>query len=152
MPVSPAELFERHHLVVYRYLLRMTGLPHVAEDLAQEVFLRVVRGMHDYDDRGHERAWLICIARNVLIDHQRKSRREPAGVVSDVALSSPDPDVGLGVRQALDRLPEADREAFVMRAVVGLGHEDIAELVGATPASVRSRIYRARAAPKSMLQ
>jgi RNA polymerase sigma-70 factor (ECF subfamily) len=72
-------------------------------------------------------------------------------VVTDVAGGLPGPDVGIDLRQAIGRLPEADREVFLMREVVGLGHGDIAELVGATPASVRCRIYRARAALKSML-
>ena len=119
MPDSPAELFDRHHLVIYRYLLRMTRRRDVAEDLTQEVFLKVIRGMDSYDDRGHPRAWLMSIARNLLIDQQRKSRREPTGVATDVAGGLPGPDVGIDLRQAIGRLPEADRDVFLLREVIG---------------------------------
>ena len=151
MPDSPAELFERHHLVVYRYLLRMTGRGDVAEDLTQEVFVRVVRGADGYDERGQERAWLFSIARNLLIDFQRKRRREPVDAVEDMVNGDSDPDVSLDIKRAIATLPETDREAFLLRVVVGLGHDEIAALVGATPASVRCRIYRARVALKAML-
>jgi len=151
MPDSPAELFDRHHLAVYRYLLRMTARRDVAEDLTQDVFLRVVRGQDRYDERGQQRAWLLSIARNLLLDRHRRAQREPTTVVEEVADRAAGPDVGIDLRQALDRLPESDREVFVLRVVAGLGHEDIARVTGATAASVRCRIHRARAALKGML-
>jgi RNA polymerase sigma factor (sigma-70 family) len=141
---SCAEVFERHHLAVYRYLLRMTGRPDVAEDLTQEVFLRVMRRADTYEERGTERAWVTRIARHLLIDHQRKERRQPEHVVADTPARAISAEGDLAVREALLTLAEPDREALLMRAVLGLGHDEIASLTGATPASVRSRLHRAR--------
>lgn len=151
MADSPERLFERHHLAVYRYLLRMTCRHDVAEDLTQEVFLRVLRGLSGYDDRGLERPWLISIARNLMIDRCRRAEREPSFVVEDISSGGADHAMSLEIRQAMSRLPEEEREAFVLRVVVGLGHEEIAGVVGATAAAVRCRIYRARIALRSLL-
>jgi RNA polymerase sigma-70 factor, ECF subfamily len=146
-----AEVFERHHLAVYRYLLRMTGRPDLAEDLTQEVFLRVVRGVARYEDRGTERAWVTRIARNVLIDHRRKSNREPECTSADAAGTSAPQEGDLALKQALLTLQDEDRDALLMRAVLGLGHEEIAELTGVTASAVSSRIYRARRAIRPLL-
>ena len=70
-------IFERHHLVVFRFLRRMTDSVSLAEDLTQEVFLRVVRGLGAYEDRSRERAWVFRIARNVLVDDRRRIQRGP---------------------------------------------------------------------------
>jgi RNA polymerase sigma-70 factor (ECF subfamily) len=60
---TPAELFERHHVAIYRYLLRMTGSRETAEELTQDVFVRVLNGLEHYQQRDRERAWLFRIAR-----------------------------------------------------------------------------------------
>lgn len=151
MQASAAELFQRHHLAVYRFALRMTGRSDVAEDVTQEVFLRVVRSLPTYDDRGQGLAWLLAIARNLLVDGHRRNGRDPAVPLDeDVRVNARIPERA-ALAEALGRLPEADREVFVLRVVSGLGHDDIARVVGATPAAVRCRIYRARVALRSML-
>ncbi len=151
MAASAAELFRRHHLVVYRYALKMTGRSDVAEDVTQEVFLRVVRSITAYDDRGKDLAWLLAIARNLLVDGHRRNGREPAvPLEEDVRVNARIPERA-ALAEALGRLPEQDREVFVLRVVSGLGHDDIARVVGATSAAVRCRIYRARVALRSML-
>jgi RNA polymerase sigma-70 factor (ECF subfamily) len=170
MAASPAELFDRHHLAIFRYLLRMTGRKDVAEDLTQDVFVRVLRAADASDLGNLERAWLFRVARNLLIDWQRRAARNPvASTLEDSAgsglpfhgaqgrqagtmsVSDPRPDVALDIRAALERLPEADRDAFLLRVVGGLGHEEIASISGATAASVRSRIFRARSALRATL-
>src|SRR5262245_16724050 len=77
---AAGDLFERHHLVVFRFLLRMTGSAPVAEDLTQEVFLRVVRALPSYEEQSRERAWIFRIARNVLVDRHREIERAPVAV------------------------------------------------------------------------
>jgi RNA polymerase sigma-70 factor (ECF subfamily) len=74
--VTPAALFERYHLAIYRYLLRMTRRRDVAEDLAQDVFVRVLggRGRDVLDTGDSYRAWLFRVAHNLLIDWQRRAR------------------------------------------------------------------------------
>jgi len=95
-----------------------------AEDLTQEVFLRVVRSLSGYEERQSERAWVFRIARNVRHDFWRAGGRAPAvepfAEGHPVAMQTPHVD-GLALDEALGRLAEAEREAFVLREVGGLG-------------------------------
>jgi RNA polymerase sigma-70 factor (ECF subfamily) len=142
------KLFERHHLPLYRTLRRLSGDAALAEDLVQEVFLRALDARAAYEERGQERAWLFTIARRLLADRRRASRRRPAAAPLDEVDRSCGRD-GAGdlraaLEQALARLPERDREIFLLRENGGLGHEEIARVVGATPAAVRNRLHHAR--------
>jgi RNA polymerase sigma-70 factor (ECF subfamily) len=151
---DPARLFDRHHLAVFRFLRRMTGSPSVAEDLTQEVFLRVVRGLDGYDERSREVSWIFRIARNVLVDRHRARERSPrdASLQDAAVVSRPATQMLTAILdEALARLPDEEREAFLMREVGGLGYHDIAEANGATPDAVRMRIYRARLALREAL-
>jgi RNA polymerase sigma-70 factor, ECF subfamily len=76
MPTA-LELFERHHVAVFWFLRRMEMPAADAEDLTQEVFVRVLRGLDSYEERQLERAWVFRIARNVWLDHWRARRRAP---------------------------------------------------------------------------
>jgi RNA polymerase sigma-70 factor (ECF subfamily) len=149
-----AALFDRHHLAVFRFLRRMTGSPSLAEDLTQEVFLRVVRGLEAYDERSREVSWIFRIARNVLIDRHRSRERSPqdASMQDAAVFSRPATQVLTAILdEALSRLPEEDREAFLMREVGGLGYREIAEASGASLDAARMRIYRARLALRQAL-
>src|SRR6186713_53284 len=85
-----ARLFERHGSAVRRYFRRQLRGASTADDLAQEVFVRVVRSAETYDDREREQAWVFRIARNVLVDHHRRSDRTPeASSAVDQATSAP---------------------------------------------------------------
>ncbi len=153
-PPRAAGLFERHHLAVYRFLRRATGDGLAAEDLTQDVFLRIVRGLDRYEDRLREAAWVFRIARNVLIDRHRRTLR----TVPELSLGSvPDPGgegsqtEAIALQEALEGLREEEREAFLLREVAGLGYEEIGAVVEATPDAVRMRIYRARAGLRASL-
>jgi RNA polymerase sigma-70 factor (ECF subfamily) len=151
---DPARLFDRHHLAVFRFLRRMTGSPSLAEDLTQEVFLRVVRGLDGYDERSREVSWIFRIARNVMVDRHRAQARSPqdASIQDADVISRPATQVLTAMLdEALARLPDEDREAFLMREVGGLGYREIAEASGATPDAARMRIYRARIALREAL-
>lgn len=151
---DPARLFDRHHLAVFRFLRRMTGSASAAEDLTQEVFLRVVRGAERYEDRTREISWVFRIARNVLVDRHRTQARAPEPIAIEDGGPYAIPAVqalGIALDEALARLPGEDREAFLMREVGGLGYADISEATGATPDAVRMRIYRARLALRAAL-
>jgi RNA polymerase sigma factor (sigma-70 family) len=142
-------IFERHHLAVFRFLRRMTGQVSLAEDLTQEVFLRVVRRIGTYQDLSRERSWVFRITRNVLMDDRRRTSRAPLAFGLDGFIEVAQPaaqGLATALQQALQALPEEDREAFLMREVGGLGYEEIAEATGATHDAARMRIYRARRA------
>jgi RNA polymerase sigma-70 factor (ECF subfamily) len=153
MPTA-ADLFERHHRAVFSFLRRMTGSNEDAEDLTQEVFMRVLKAIDGYQERSRERAWVFRIARNVWLDHNRARGRAPAvEPIRDPHVGRlPDPqDSRLALQQALACLGDAEREAFLMREAGGLGYAEIAEATGATPDAVRSRIHRARLALRRTL-
>jgi RNA polymerase sigma-70 factor (ECF subfamily) len=150
---SATDLFERYHGGVFRLLRRLSGSPDEAEELAQEVFLRVVRALPAYEERRLERAWVFRIARNVWLDRCRARGRAPSACPIDEAR---DAEPGMqtlrvALDQALSRLGEAEREAFLLREVAGLGYEEIAAATGATPDAARSRIHRARVALRQAL-
>jgi RNA polymerase sigma-70 factor (ECF subfamily) len=153
MPTA-LDLFERHHLAVFRFLRRLDGTGRHAEDLTQEVFLRVVRALHTYEERQLEKAWIFRIARNVWLDHcrgagrRRDSQPLDEGPVLSVAARQ---GIRLALDEALGQLGETEREAFLMREVGGLGYVEIAEALAITPGAARNRIHRARLALRLLL-
>ena len=149
MEQTAAELFRRHHLAVYRHLRRMTGRGDVAEDLTQDVFVRVVSALPTYDARDRELPWLFRIARNVFLNHVRSLSRHPEAPAAPEA-DWPSDDahqlLGAALREALGRLTAPDREVLLLREQGGLSYAEIARACGMTDAAVRSRIYRAKCA------
>jgi RNA polymerase sigma-70 factor (ECF subfamily) len=150
---TPAELFERHHVAIYRYLLRMVGSPETAEELTQDVFVRVVKGIDSYQEIDRERAWLFRIARNLRCDHLRQRQRQPPSTpLDDVEPIEPQSqELQFSLARALAELGDDDREAFVLGEIVGFSYLEIGVICGTTPAAIRSRIYRARLALRDAL-
>jgi len=155
-----AALADAHGPALRAWFRRATGRPDVADDLAQEVFLRVVRFADGYHARGSDRAWLFTIAHRVLVDHVRSVTRP--GVVPTV----PDTDAIVGatgrsaapmqesrviLRRALAGLEATDRDAFLLAEVVGLSYAEIAVVLHLSHAAVRSRVHRARLALRAAL-
>jgi RNA polymerase sigma-70 factor (ECF subfamily) len=138
--------FGDHYPGVYRYLLWLTGRPEVAEDLAQETFLRAWRYLDAFDDRGCLQVWLHGIARR---EFMRAHRRDPAPAsleaVGDVAAPAGSGEIGsLEIREALRKLPEEQREAVVLHYLEGHSSVEIARIVGAPEGTVRYRLAQAR--------
>jgi len=136
-------LFSAHRNGVFRYLCRLVGYRQ-AEELTQEVFLRVSRGPVPDTDSARRRAWVFSIARNLALNRVRDDRRH--GTPADVGEtpSAPTQELALALRQALDQLAPQDREVFLMRETVGLSYDDIALACSLSPDAVRSRLHRAR--------
>jgi RNA polymerase sigma-70 factor (ECF subfamily) len=148
------KLFEEHHLEVFRFLRRTTGSQESAEDLLQEVFLRVVRAQSSYRPEGKDRVWLFRIARNVLLNHRRDRSRRPGEEPLNELGTTPVPArlvERLSLAQALGGLDETAREVFLMREVGGLSYDEISDIHGLSPDGVRNRIYRARSALRRTL-
>jgi RNA polymerase sigma-70 factor (ECF subfamily) len=144
-------LFESHFPTLFRYCLRLTGEPDVAEDAAQEAFVRLVRD----DVRGSPtalRAWLFRVASNVIRDRYRvrENRRrlmETHPTTPEMALD-PYESVERGeevarVRAILDQLPERDRILLLMREE-GFAYAEIAEQIGVAPTSIGTLLARAQ--------
>jgi len=141
---------EEHLDDVYRYLLYMTGNPHLAEDLAAETFERALRRWRRFDpQRGSARTWLCQLARGTALDHfraeQRRRRREDA--YSDDLPASDEPVFGEGLSPALDAalrsLSAAEREVVVLRVVLELDGETAARVLGIRTSAVSTRLSRA---------
>jgi len=141
--LTPEDVFTRHYRDIYRYLVRMSGRPDVADDLSQDVFLRVVRALRNGGPIGHERGWIFSIARNVLADRGREQRRQPSGPAAAPATAATQ-DLAFGLAEALAGLSESDRDVFLLKEVGGLTYEEISAACACTVEAVRSRLFRTR--------
>jgi RNA polymerase sigma-70 factor (ECF subfamily) len=144
-------LYARHQPAVYRYALRMTGSPEMADDTVQETFLALLRGRSYSAEAGPLRSYLYGTARNLLFRMWGAQGREEE-VEGDFADSGPDPLEGLEaaeqaarVRQALAGLPAHYREAVVLCDLEELSYAEVAEVLGCAVGTIRSRLSRARA-------
>lgn len=157
-----AEIVEQHSDRVYRLALRLTGNRHDAEDLTQEVFVRVFRSLHTYTPGTFE-GWLHRITTNLFLDQARRKQRIRFDALSDeraarLASVVASPDAAYAdrtfdddVESALAALPPDFRAAVVLCDIEGLSYEEIAEIMGAKLGTVRSRIHRGRALLRSAL-
>ena len=147
-----SRVFEQHGSAVRHYFRRLTGDHAAADDLTQEVFLRIVRGARDYQPLERERAWVFRIARNVFVDGRRRERTALTVVAAPAERLSPATQVvSVGLREGLHRLSPDDREALLLGEVGGLTYTEIASATGTSVPAVRNRIYRARLALRQTL-
>jgi RNA polymerase sigma-70 factor (ECF subfamily) len=144
-PINAADLFERYHVPAFQYFRRMTGRPDLAEDLTQELFLTIIRGLHSYRPVGREAGWVFTVAKTVLLKHLRRNRPDEvsAGDVEKLVTAS-DRVVAIGLTEALRLLSVADREVLLLREVVGLSYAETALATGDSENSVRARLFRTR--------
>lgn len=148
-------LFVRWQTPIWGYLVRRSGDPEGSAELFQDVFLRVWRSAHTWQSDQRFRPWLYRVATNVLRDDHRAGRREVETVEID-ADRTPSPErlgviEGVDLERAMARLPETLREAFLLGAVHGLDHNEVAAALDITPANARARISRARATLRELL-
>lgn len=156
------ELMERHRAALYGYLLRLTGRPDAADDLFQEVFLKLVKNPASYNEREKFRAWLFTVARNAAMDRFRResSRAEvplegdgdKAGPADFAASTEPGPaeafynkDLGERISEALASLSEDQREVFYLRHYSELSFREIADILKVPIGTVLARMSRAAA-------
>ncbi|PSK95856.1 RNA polymerase ECF family sigma subunit [Murinocardiopsis flavida] len=146
------ELVRRHQDTVFRIALRTLDDHGEAADAAQEALITAWRKLPDLGDARTFRAWLYRIAHRRALNIIR-ARRATAAIDDEAAV--PDPASGpehqsmaSSLRAALDTalagLPPPQRTCWILRELEGLGYEEIAEIVDATPTAVRGRIHRAR--------
>src|SRR5437879_4550010 len=152
-------LLRRYRAPLFTFLLRMLGDREKAEDLAQETFLRIVKGAQEWEHRAKFTTWLFTIARNLSVDHSRRERfrradsldaqgpdDEPA-MVDSVPGREVDPARGAEslrlrpvLQKALLALPPEQREVFLLREQAGVPFKEIAELTGVNENTVKSRM------------
>jgi RNA polymerase sigma-70 factor, ECF subfamily len=148
-------LYLRYKDNVYGYVCSIVRDEHDAEDVTQQVFMKLMRSICRYEPRGVPfSAWILRVARNVALDHLRAKRLVPVEEVRDP--NAGEEEQGLPhhspLRAALDELPEDQRRVLVMRHVVGLAPGEIAALEDRTEASVHGLHHRGRRALQRTLQ
>ena len=150
-----ASIFVAHRDAVYRFAWRMSG-PASAEDITQDVFLALLHQPQRFDPgRGTMRAFLLGIARNVVLKRWRDEHRwAPLDDDEDVALPSVEID-GLGIGErvaaAVRSLPPLQREVVILAEYEELSLEEIAKAVRAEVGTVKSRLHRARSRLRRVL-
>ena len=143
-------LYRKHKDALYRFFLRQCGNQSRAEELYQDVWLRVINARDSYEHKAKFTTWLYRIAHNILIDHFRKPQTQTddetdAENVPDDAAN--DPEVILSGQEKIERfrvqlknLPKEQQEVFLLKEEAGLSLEEIALSVGESKETVKSRL------------
>jgi RNA polymerase sigma-70 factor (ECF subfamily) len=147
-----AELYEHHKAAIYRYCLRMLSDSNAAEDATQETFMRMFSNIDVLQKTESFLPWLFRIARNEVMMHIRKNRRN--GVQSDEEVWDKQTPYDLTVaaetteivQRLLQNLKSEYREVLLLREYEQLTYMQIAEITGDTESSVKSRLFKARKA------
>ena len=169
------ELVQRYHRRIYNICYRFAGSVDDAQDLTQEVFIKMYRTLNTYDiERGAFMTWVTTMARNLLVDHFRKTKQDRVTDSLDAPLSEREdamplseqlqdsavpPDaraqsqqVGETVHRALQKLSPDLREAVILRDLQDMDYKEIATVLKVPEGTVKSRINRGRAELARLLQ
>ncbi len=147
-----AILFERHHVKIFNFFLRLTGSHNLSEDLVQDVFIRMLKYRSSYEGRGRFTVWMYRVARNVHVDYLRKNKEtynledqfeEPESEEgSPVHTLEQKKDKEL-IQEALSLLPVKKREALILSRFQDMKYKEIAELFGCKEGTIKASIHRA---------
>jgi RNA polymerase sigma-70 factor (ECF subfamily) len=150
-----ARLVHRYQGPLYRHAVAMVLDHDVAADMVQDAFVRAYTNLGSCRDRTRFRAWLFQTLRHRCLDYLKEARRRnvPLDAVAEIADSAEGPGEAVerarmrsDIADALSRLPEQQREAFVLRYVEELPYESMADLLDASVSALKMRVLRAREA------
>jgi RNA polymerase sigma-70 factor (ECF subfamily) len=151
-------IVQQHWRKVFNVAYKFVGKHEEAEDLAQDIFLKIFRSLDTFDRRANFQTWLISVSRNLCIDHYRSIRKERETIDRNIDASELSPisrdagpiavleqrDRAAVLRQALARLPDTLRTAVIMRDIQELSYQEIADTLDLPEGTVKSRINRGR--------
>lgn len=162
------ELVERHQRAVIGTVAKMLGNASEAEDIAQQVFVRIWKSAGRYEPQAKFTTWLFTITRNLVFNEMRRLQRKPTvsvdkheetthRVLEDSQASAPDDEMlQAELEEAIDRairsLPEKQRMAVILRRYEELPYEEIARVLSMSLPAVKSLLFRARTQLKESLQ
>ncbi len=145
-------LVARYESRLYAFIVRMVGDAHLAEDVFQQTFIKVAKGAAGFDGRASFSTWLFRIARNAALDELRRQAARKgvaAGGMDEVAARQADDatpldaltreELGERVRLALRQIPEAQREAFLLKEEGGLDFDEVGAVLGCGRETAKSR-------------
>ena len=152
------EIVRQHRRKVFNIAYKFTGRHDEAEDLTQDVFLKIFKSLHTFDRRANFQTWLVSVSRNLCIDHYRSVRKERETIDRDVDAGELTPAApGQNAYQALEQadrvellrkamaeLPESLRRAVIMHDLKELSYQEIADQLNLPEGTVKSRINRGR--------
>ncbi|WP_395376434.1 sigma-70 family RNA polymerase sigma factor [Marinicella sp. W31] len=159
-----AVLYERHKGPVYRYILKSCTQPAIAQELFQELWLKIIRNKLRYDKQYAFTTWAYTMARNLIIDWLRKSGQEPhnndvvdSHEVAGMQLQEPDnvfekKVMMETVQKAVSQLPYAQREVFLLRHEADMSFQAIAAVSGCSLEAAKSRYRYAMEKIKTALE
>jgi RNA polymerase sigma-70 factor, ECF subfamily len=147
-----------HWRKVFNLAYKFVGRHDEAEDLTQDIFLKIFKALHTFDRRANFQTWLISISRNLCIDHYRSVRKERETMAREVDAADLMPvsrargphaeleqlDLRHLIREALAALPPALKEAVMLRDLQEFSYQEIAEKLDLPEGTVKSRINRGR--------
>ena len=156
--VAWAVIMDRHRRKVFNLAYKFVGRHDEAEDLTQDIFVKIFKALHTFDRRANFQTWLISISRNLCIDHYRSVRKERATMARDVDASELTPasrergplaqleqsDLKEIIRRAMSELPDALRVAVTLRDLQEYSYQEIADQLHLPEGTVKSRINRGR--------
>ena len=158
-------LVQRYQHAVLNFIFRCTGDRHSAEDLAQEVFMRVYRASSDFEPRGKVSTWIFKIAHNLCLNEAKRGMRRErlhhtlstqgtaaGGYVSSQGIEHHEFEYKRDLMHALEELPDNQRAALLLRVSEGLSYAEISRVLSVTVSSVESLIFRARTRLRQILE
>jgi len=153
------ELYRRNVGRVYALCMRMAGDASLAEELAQDVFVRAWERLGTFRGESAFSSWLHPITVNVALSERRARRRRTARVMTTDDLApfekptrAPGPEAGMDLEKALATLPPGARSVFVLHDVEGYRHQEIAELTGVAEGTSKAQLHRARRMMREALE
>ncbi|HMQ01096.1 MAG TPA: RNA polymerase sigma factor [Cyclobacteriaceae bacterium] len=146
-----ALLFDRYHKRIFNYLARMCSDREVAEDLTQNVFLRLMRYRHSYRSELRFQSWIYQVARNVFADHYRSTKIKKSAhmVLEQIENTAEDKDEFLQeereaiLHKSLALLKDDDRELLVLTKFQHMKYEEVAEVLDTSVSNVKVKVHRA---------
>jgi RNA polymerase sigma-70 factor, ECF subfamily len=160
-PAAVAAIYDAFADPIFRYVSFRIRRPEDAEDLTDQVFLKMIEALPAYDDRGLPfAAWLYRIARNLIVDRYRRSAREPLALSDSLEAMGEEADpfaTAAGnldrqaVRAALGELTDEQREVVVLRFIEGWDVDEVAQAMGRRPGAIHALQHRALGALRRAL-
>lgn len=155
-PLAVRTLYDRYSPRVFAVVRRIAGDDDLAQDYAQEAWIRALRALPSFRGDARFSTWLHRIAVNAALQALRRSgprERRETDMPETIAVAPARRDVLLEERleEALDRLPEGMRKVLILHDVEGYTHEEIGELLGVNPGTSKSQLFKARAKMRGIL-
>lgn len=140
-------IFERYNLRIYNFLNQMVNNREVSEDLTQNVFYKIIKYKHTYNGQKFA-PWIFKIARNLFLNYYHEQKKTRAIELTEQNLTIIDEDSlekeedKIHLEKLINMLSNEDKELLIMNRINGIKYNEISEIVGSSPATIRVRVHR----------